>query len=74
MAPPDRLDDIVVGEILERILRLEHLAALLDTYLKFTGERADKNKHEIGRLRDRHRDTRGPRKIAVPGRKRADGS
>ncbi|NGO62461.1 recombinase family protein [Rhizobium daejeonense] len=53
----ERLDDIVIGEILEHVLNPARLTVLLEAYLKSATERADRNKHEIDRLRQKHRDT-----------------
>ena len=53
----DRLDEIVIGEIIEHVLDPERLRTLLDTYLQSASERADRNKHQIDRLRQTHRDT-----------------
>lgn len=53
----DRLDDIVIGEVIKHILDPERLRQLLDSYLRSASERADRNKHQIDRLRHSHRDT-----------------
>lgn len=52
----DRLDEIVIGEIIEHVLDPERLRTLLDAYLQSASERADRNKHQIDRLRQTHRD------------------
>ena len=53
----DRLDEIVIGEIIEHVLDPERLRTLLDVYLQSASERADRNKHQIDRLRQTYRDT-----------------
>ncbi|KAB2766091.1 recombinase family protein [Brucella anthropi] len=55
--PMDYLDDIVVDEIINHILVPDRLAELLGIYLKSAGERADRNRRELDRLRQAHRDT-----------------
>lgn len=53
----ERLDDIVIGEIVEHALDPERLRTLLDACLQSTSERGGRNKHQIDRLRQTHRDT-----------------
>lgn len=53
----DRLDEIVIGEVIEHILDPHRLRSLLEAYLQSASERADRNKHQIDRLRQSHRDT-----------------
>ena len=53
----DRLDDIVIGEVVEHVLDLDRLRRLLDGYLRSGAERADRNRQQIDRLRQSQRDT-----------------
>ena len=55
--PMQRLDDIVIGEVAKRILDPARLSDLLGAYLQSANERSDRQKSEIGRLRQSHRDT-----------------
>lgn len=55
--PMQKLDDLVVEQVAEKVLAPNRLAALLESYLQSSNERADRHKHEIDRLRHLHRDT-----------------
>ncbi|MFJ7352771.1 recombinase family protein [Phyllobacterium sp. NPDC097923] len=52
----DRLDEIVIGEIMQHVLDPVRLQLLLKSYLQSATERADRNKHQIEKLRQSHRD------------------
>jgi site-specific DNA recombinase len=52
----DRLDEIVMGEILKRILDPVRLRELLDAYLRSANERAEREQGQIEKLRHSHRD------------------
>ena len=52
----DRLDDIVLGQIAERIAHPDRLKELLQAYVRSAGERAHSNKEMLTRLRQQHTD------------------
>ncbi|WP_049779347.1 recombinase family protein [Rhodomicrobium vannielii] len=56
--PMDRLDDMVIGEVLEQVLDPARLRHLLDTWLRSASERAEKEKKDITKLRQKHADAK----------------
>ena len=54
--PMDRLDNIVVDEVLARVVEPTRLHALLSAYLQTANERVDRNKKELAKLKHAHSD------------------
>lgn len=54
--PMNKLDDIVLGELADRILRPDRLMVLLEGYLKTAQQRDERQREEIRHLRQAHRD------------------
>ena len=52
----DRLDDIVMGEIMKRILHPVRLRELLEAYLQSASERAAREQGRLDKLRHSHKD------------------
>ena len=47
----DRLDSIVIDEVVEQVLQPDRLQALLDSYLRFDSDRSDQNRNRVARMR-----------------------
>jgi len=54
--PMDKLDGIVMREVIRRILHPERLKTLLDNYLRTALEREDRNRGQLRQLRQAHKD------------------
>ncbi len=53
----DRLDEIVIGEVTDRLLVPDRLHQLLDAYVRSDSERSDQNRQRVARTRQDHKDT-----------------
>ncbi len=54
--PMDRLDDIVVGEVAERVLEPARLAAMLEAYARTGAEREAGHRDRLAKLRHGHKE------------------
>ncbi|MCF1709456.1 recombinase family protein [Tabrizicola sp. J26] len=54
--PMDRLDGIVIGQVIEQVLDPDRLKKVLEQYLLAAVDRADRNRDRIDLLRQKHRD------------------
>src|SRR5690606_20260805 len=53
----DRLDDLVIGEITDRVLEPTRLHDLLDAYVRSTSERANEHRKRLFQMRQDHTET-----------------
>ncbi|OQM73894.1 hypothetical protein [Manganibacter manganicus] len=52
----DKLDEIVISEVTAHVLQPGRLYQLLEAYLKFAGQRADRDREHISRMRQDHKE------------------
>ncbi len=55
--PMDRLDEIVVGEVVKRVLEPNRLGEMLHAYVRAGSEREDQNRERLAKLRHGHKET-----------------